>query len=78
MVGEKHVLKLRDTNSLVNSACLPAGWIFCVSSPREKTCSMKKWYPFQTAANILKFVFLPDHLSRVMLPQVKARKESNF
>lgn len=35
MVGEKHRLKLRDTNSLVNSAFLPAGWIFCVSSLRK-------------------------------------------
>lgn len=48
MVGEKHGLELRDTNSLVNSAFLPAGWVFCVSSPREKSCSMEKYIPSKT------------------------------
>lgn len=53
-------------------------WILCVSSPREKPCSIKKLYSIQKAANILKFGFPPNYLSRVTLPQAKARKKSNF
>lgn len=78
MVGKKCDLKFRDTNSNVNSAFLPPGWILCVSSPREKPCSIKKLHFIQKAANVLKFGFPPNYLSRVTLPQAKARKESNF
>lgn len=78
MVGKKHDLKFRDTNSHMNSAFLPAGWILCVASPREKPCSIKKLYSIQKAANVLKFGFPPNYLSRVTLPQPKARKESNI
>lgn len=51
--------------------------ILCFFSQR-KVLQYGEIYPIQNAANILKLAFLPNHLSRVMLPQVKARKESSF
>lgn len=77
-MGEKHDLKFRVIKSLVKSAVLPDEWMFCVSSPQGKPCSIKKGYSIQRAVNILTFGFPPDYLSRVTLPQAKARPESCF